>query len=305
MAAYTINTGEKEMNTSIAKCTRPGQSPKYIPSAVNFKGYLVCKTQKGVGTPTENGAMNAYGEGETWEEYDTYIDFLKPYFNQDLVVKFFNKEEFKKKYDNLEIREIIGTEAEKALIKWGENEGGLIVEDADQAKKKEKVIAAKQQQEKILTEFGFLFEIEKVTKTFDEDGEIPCFHYRITHQETGRIFKFIDRNLFDVGRIINPACGGILIDVEEFIKNNPFTFSGLNHNDYHVQDNNPDFDPSKSEKANEYRAEHPSETGCGYERSFIAEDSEDKREWIPVDQIELSAYKIVQQYGSAMRGIRV
>ena len=61
----------------------------------------------------------------------------------------------------------------------------------------------------------------------------------------------------------------------------------------------------QSEKANEYRAEHPSETGCGYERSFIAEDSEDKREWIPVDQIELSAYKIAQEYGSAMRGIRM
>ena len=73
--------------------------------------------------------MNSYGEGETWEEYDKYTEVYKPYFNNEVVTKHWDKEKFKSAVAELDIRKIIGTEYEKALIKWGENEGGLLVED--------------------------------------------------------------------------------------------------------------------------------------------------------------------------------
>ncbi len=137
------------MTTTTAKCTRPGQTSKFIPNAFNFKGYLVSKSQKGVGKATEKGGMNSYGEGETWEEYDKYEDFFKPYFNNEIVVKDFDKQAFKNKYAELDVRKIIGTEAEKTLIKWGTNVGGLLIEDVEAIKEKtqaqeEKKIANKE-----------------------------------------------------------------------------------------------------------------------------------------------------------------
>ena len=52
-------------------------------------------------------------------------------------------------------------------------------------------------------------ETEK-TDIFDEGGKTVCFTHRVT-MKSGAVFTFADRNIFDVGRVINP-CYPILPD---------------------------------------------------------------------------------------------
>jgi hypothetical protein len=122
--------------TTKAKITRPGQEPRFISPVTNFKGYLVRTIQKGVGIPVIKGGMNEHGEGETWEEFSKFEDFYYPYFNTSVVEKHWKMDEFKKAITELDVRKIIGTEFEKALMKWGENEGPVLVEDYEDLKKK-------------------------------------------------------------------------------------------------------------------------------------------------------------------------
>lgn len=128
------------METTTARVTRPGEKPKYIVGAINYQDYLCALVMKGVGKPHEAGGFNAYGEGEVWEEYDQYKDFYKPYFNNTIVEEYWGKEVFKGKYGHLEVQQIIGTEAEKALIRWGENEDGMLVEDMEDVKRAKQAI---------------------------------------------------------------------------------------------------------------------------------------------------------------------
>lgn len=118
---------------TLAKVTRPGQAPKFIPGVINFQGCLVREIKKGVGESHIVGGMFD-GEGDCWEEYDNHIQFYQPFFNPDIVSKKFDRNDFKKKYADLDIREILGTSAEEFLIKWGANEGGVLVEDANALK---------------------------------------------------------------------------------------------------------------------------------------------------------------------------
>lgn len=143
-----VNTAKSKMTTTTAKCTRAGQSPKYIPNAVNFKGYLVGNSTKGVGTPITKGGFNSEGEGEVWDEYKKYEVFYRPYFNNDIIIKKWDKEKFKKEVAELDVRQIIGTEYEISLIKFGENEGGLLVEDVEDVKNKTEAVLQDQIQKK-------------------------------------------------------------------------------------------------------------------------------------------------------------
>jgi len=120
------------MTTTTAKVTRNGLPSKLVHGAINYKGYLVKVHQKGIGVPTEKGGLNSYGEGDTWEEYDSYEDVYIPAFNTTLVTKNdYDLKKFMKEIDLVDIRKIIGTENESMLVKWGNNEGDLLVEDRD------------------------------------------------------------------------------------------------------------------------------------------------------------------------------
>lgn len=125
------------MKTSTAKVSKPGESPRYVPSVVNYRGYMAQEISRGIGKPIIKGGFNSYGEGETWEEYDKYETVYKPFFNKSVIADI---NYVKEKYANLDIRELVGTEAEAYLIKWGENEGGMIVEDTDELRKREEEV---------------------------------------------------------------------------------------------------------------------------------------------------------------------
>lgn len=155
-------------------------------------------------------------------------------------------------------------------------------EEEKQAKTKAKKEAAAAERKADFARYHI--ELEDTTNTYDEDGKIPCYHYSVTHRQSGRVFKFTDRNVFDFGRVVNPVFpvdGGLAINVQEFMAH---------------------FD--SEEKKEEYRKSHPTTSGWGWQRTNMS-DVSDSRAWVPMDEIEVGAYEIVLKYGKAYRGMRM
>lgn len=72
------------MKKFVAKVEIPGKDPRCICDAVIYKGKLAQLCKKGVGEPhTVGGMFN--GEGDVWEEYDSYVDTYRPIFNSSLL----------------------------------------------------------------------------------------------------------------------------------------------------------------------------------------------------------------------------
>lgn len=134
----------------------------------------------------------------------------------------------------------------------------------------------------IKNEYGFLFELESVCGETDQGGATNCYHYRCTNLESGNIYKFVDRNIFDFGRCINPVFpvdGGLAINIESYIEKNNAVFNS-------------------TQKQQEYRDAHPTKTGWGWNRFCYEGD-----QWIEMSNEEIRAYKIVIEYGNAYRVI--
>jgi hypothetical protein len=130
--------GDRIMKTTTAKVSRPDGQNKFIPNAINFKGYLSSIRKVGVGEAHECGAINAYGEGESWEEYDKYVDVNIPFFNSEKLKSLNLLDKAKKVLTTkTTIEEVIETEFEPALLKWGENEFGYKVVDSEEEKRRE------------------------------------------------------------------------------------------------------------------------------------------------------------------------
>lgn len=133
-----------------AKVTVPNNLPKYIPNAVNYKGFLCQETQKGVGTPiTKGGIFN--GEGNTWEEYPSYVKSYRVFFNSTTFeANGLTKEEVKAFLDkNGDMACMEHPTISKTILKWGENPNGYIVEDSNakeqaQDKEQERLVSTKQ-----------------------------------------------------------------------------------------------------------------------------------------------------------------
>lgn len=131
------------MKTTTVKFQRDGQQSKFIPSAVNYKGYLCQVYQKGIGTPEIKGGFNSFGEGETWEEYKSYRDEYKPFIDSEKTSTA-EKAEIKTilEKDN-SADALINAGYEHALIKWGEQDG-YTVTDADREKRAQEEVKQKE-----------------------------------------------------------------------------------------------------------------------------------------------------------------
>jgi hypothetical protein len=120
-----------------AKITIPNKPNKYLPNAVNYKGFLCQEIEKGVGTPVEKGGM-FNGEGDTWEEYPSYVKSYRVFFNSTTFeANGLTKEEVKAFLDkNGDIACMEHPTISKTILKWGENPNGYIVEDMNAANQK-------------------------------------------------------------------------------------------------------------------------------------------------------------------------
>lgn len=74
------------VQTFTARITRDGQQPRDLPNCVTLPGGYLAKVEKqGRGKKTERGGLNAFGEGETWEEWESYEDVIVPIFDRGLL----------------------------------------------------------------------------------------------------------------------------------------------------------------------------------------------------------------------------
>lgn len=120
------------MKTFTVKFTRKNKPAKYIPNAVNYRGYLMSFLKKGVGEAVVKGTI----EGDSWEEYSRYENYYCPYFDSDLV----ENEEVRKKLKEIasqDGREIVGTPFERYLIKFeGTEYYSVVNHEAEKARKR-------------------------------------------------------------------------------------------------------------------------------------------------------------------------
>lgn len=114
-----------------AKVTRKGGSPRYIPDAFDYKGYLAQTVNVGEGkiirTEYWTNGIDDAGEDPV---YERYVDKYKCYFNASLIPDIDEfKNILKKKFgERFYIDDIIGTDLEKYLIRIGNNDDNLTVE---------------------------------------------------------------------------------------------------------------------------------------------------------------------------------
>lgn len=124
-----------KQKTFTAKVIIPGaKNPRYIPECIIYKGKVVALVERGVGEPTHKG----YGD-DVWEEYSSYVTKMKPYLSKALMGdRIAHFQAVLKKSDNLLSPE---NEAELLAVSFhlGENEGGYIVEDAEEASNRAKL----------------------------------------------------------------------------------------------------------------------------------------------------------------------
>lgn len=291
------------------KVVVPGKPPRFLPDIVIHKGKIAQLFKRGVGEPEIKGGLFD-GEGDTWEEYKSYVDYYKPFFNAKKVeAAGLTKEDIDKAQKAGEI-----WKHEKYLdlmLEMGENEFGYKVLDAVEERRKK-------QKEKIKEETGFIFELSKITKSYDEDGPTNCYHYTLTHEKTGQVFKFTERNVFDVGRVINPdfeidpgwGKGGILTPrkenrylTEEEVKACVFEKMG-NGGGYTLKINGETVMPSKDENGRLY---YIADTEVLVWQSCAKKDEKfiGWQEVREATDLEIKAFNIVEQYGRAFRGIRM
>lgn len=307
-----------------AKVQTPNLShPKYIPNCTIISGILAQVIEVGVGEPVEKGGFNSDGEGETWKEYPSYETRYRPFYNANKLNRDNKKEEVLSYNNSLQSAftiEQLKKYKEYCLI-MGDNGDGYIVEDAEEARKKILIQKQIETAEKVKAETGYELEYLKPSISEDEDGKTTCYHYKITHIESGRVFKFSDRNVFDAGRCINPeyeihpdwGMGGLIgyETKQVWIKTEPCEVSGYvsarddygnskyaktktHHKDYIMND--------KGEYLFEFSDfQRPVWQSCSKKNGkFVG--------WQKVrdiDNVEYGAYEIAQKYGKASNDIRL
>lgn len=313
-----------KLTTFTARIQTPNLSaPKYIPNCAIISGILVQIVEVGIGEPTIKGGFTPDGEGDTWEEYNNYETRYRPFFNA-VKLKNDGKVDEVQKYSS-SLNGAFTIEQLKTVTQYcftmGDNGDGYMIEDYEEARKKMLIQKQIDTIEKVKQETGYQLEYLKPSKAEDEDGEITCYHYKITHIETGRVFNFSDRNVFDAGRCINPeyeihpdwGIGGLIgyETKEVWIKTEPCKTSGYvsakddfgnyryaktktHHKDYIINDNG------------EYLFEF-----SDFQRPVWQSCSKKNGEFVgwqkvrDIDKIEYGAYEIAQKYGKASNDIRL
>lgn len=120
----------------------------------------------------------------------------------------------------------------------------------------------------------------KVKESRGSDGDDLEQDITIT-MKSGKSYRFCARNIFDFGYVLNPSYlpgGGLLMNIESFIENNPANFN-------------------TNEKKEQYRSEHPTETGWIWSRY--------DQPSVQVAQEELEAALVAKYETRGMQGIRM
>ena len=123
--------------------------------------------------------------------------------------------------------------------------------------------------------------LSRSTRAGGEDSPDPYAKVRITDPQRKESAIFICRNIFDFGYVINPAGGGLATNVDNMIKGNPATFN-------------------TDEKKREYRADHPTKTGWGWDRDFS-----EGPDWVEMTDFEIRAIKYLNRFSPISTDIRM
>lgn len=109
---------DKDKDTLV--CIREGiRTKRVIPNPVIINGKVYTKKNIGVGEPHIVGGLIG-GEGDYWEEYDSYKEVLLPIFNGDLVPE----DDRKRIKDNIEMQIQYAKEHPETVMSMGDNPGG-------------------------------------------------------------------------------------------------------------------------------------------------------------------------------------
>lgn len=134
---YSKKTSSGPPNTFTAKITVPNNpNPRYMANCKIWNGVLVQLTSVGRGKKTEKGGLNAYGEGDMWEEWEYYAYIPKPIY----CTAKFDREDLKDEIPKLDqacgkkqdYSECFAKYREYMFV-MGDNGHGYIVEDSEQA----------------------------------------------------------------------------------------------------------------------------------------------------------------------------
>ena len=112
--------------------TKNGEKYKTVINAVDYKGYLCEEIQVGVGEPHIEVWSNGFDDAGEEEVYDEYVSRYACKFNSFLLDKDgISRDDLEEHLKDDDIKNVIGTNFEKYLVKVGENEGDLFVDIKD------------------------------------------------------------------------------------------------------------------------------------------------------------------------------
>lgn len=111
-------------------------SPRYIPNAFIYKGYVVAIRSVGRGKSWEEGGFTAGGDGDTWTVYERYEEIMQPYFDGSKVNKV---EGLKDRLRTLEtVHDVFAAGLEEYLLQYGEQPGYRIWNSDEESTEKQR-----------------------------------------------------------------------------------------------------------------------------------------------------------------------
>ena len=128
----------RRANYMYAIITKNGEKHRTVGNAVNYKGYLCEEKYVGVGKYHIEVWSNGIDDAGEDKVYEKYVPRYTCKFNSFLLEKDgISQDDLEEQFKDMfggttiskaDIKDVIGTELEKYLVKVGENEGGLFVE---------------------------------------------------------------------------------------------------------------------------------------------------------------------------------
>lgn len=148
------------MKTFNVKIEIPGKNPRFISNCTIHKGKLAQVIKKGVGTPRVVGGFTPGGDGDVWEEFDSYEDSFVAYVNSSLIpTSGLTPEQMQSMLKKDQSVAFNDERIFKCLFVMGENPGGYFVHNMDEIEAVEKAEAEKKMADAFATksvQIGFV-----------------------------------------------------------------------------------------------------------------------------------------------------
>lgn len=126
-----------KIQTFTAKMLRDGETtPKFIPNAAIWNGYIVAIRKAGRGKSWEEGGFTAGGDGDTWTVHERYEEIMQPYFDGAKVNPVAG---LKDRLRTLEtVQDVISAGLEQYLLRFGDQDGYRIWNSDEEAVEKQR-----------------------------------------------------------------------------------------------------------------------------------------------------------------------